>query len=79
MTDKVHELILNLHTLVQNLSYSCLTSKDAEIKIYKSMYRLDVRFWPVDLCCAVVRRGSASLRLLSMRSDTILPEKQLRR
>jgi hypothetical protein len=28
----------------------------------------------VDLCCAVVRRKSASLRLVSMRSDTILPQ-----
>jgi hypothetical protein len=29
------------------------------------------RFWPVDLCCAVVRGKSASLRLVTMRSDTI--------
>jgi hypothetical protein len=33
------------------------------------MYRLDGSFWPVVLCCAVVRRKSASLRLVSMRSD----------
>jgi hypothetical protein len=33
-------------------------------------YRSDGRYWPVDLCCAVVGRKSASLRLESMRSDT---------
>jgi hypothetical protein len=32
------------------------------------------RFWPADLCCAVAKRKSASLRLVSMRSDTILPQ-----
>jgi hypothetical protein len=37
-------------------------------------YRSDGRFGPVVLCCAVVRRKSASLRLVSMRSDTILPQ-----
>jgi hypothetical protein len=36
-------------------------------------YRSDGRFWPVVLCCAVVRRKSASLRLVSMRIDTVLP------
>jgi hypothetical protein len=34
--------------------------------------RSDGRFWPVDLCCAVVRRKSASVRLVRMRSDTVL-------
>jgi hypothetical protein len=34
-------------------------------------YRSEGRFWPVDLCCAVVRRLSASLTLVSMRSDII--------
>jgi hypothetical protein len=38
------------------------------------MYRSDGRFWPVVLCCAVVRRKSASLRLVSMPSDTVSPE-----
>jgi hypothetical protein len=42
-------------------------------------YRSDGRFWPVDLCCAVVRRKSASLRLVSMTSDTVLPQQQLKR
>jgi hypothetical protein len=37
-------------------------------------YRSDGRFWPVKLCCAVFRRKSASLRLVSMRSDTVLPQ-----
>jgi hypothetical protein len=46
---------------------------------YLHTYSSDGRFWPVDLCCAVVRCKSASLRLVSMRSDTILPEQQLRR
>jgi hypothetical protein len=36
--------------------------------------RSDGRFWPVDLCCAVVGRKSPSLRLVSMRSDTVLPQ-----
>jgi hypothetical protein len=36
--------------------------------------RSDGRFWPVELCCAVVRRKSANLRLVSMRSDTVLPQ-----
>jgi hypothetical protein len=33
-------------------------------------YSKDGRFWPVDLCCAVVRSKSASLRLVSMRNGT---------
>jgi hypothetical protein len=37
-------------------------------------YSADGRFWPQDLCYAGVRRKSASLRLVSMRSDTILPK-----
>jgi hypothetical protein len=35
----------------------------------EDVYRSDGRFWPVDLCCAVVRRKSACLRLVSMRSS----------
>jgi hypothetical protein len=35
-------------------------------------YRSNGWFWPLDLCCAVVIRKSASLRLVSMRSDTVL-------
>jgi hypothetical protein len=42
------------------------------------LYRSGGKFWPVDLCCAVVSRKSVSLRLVSMRSETILPQKQLR-
>jgi hypothetical protein len=42
-------------------------------------YRSDGRFWPVDLWCAAARRKSTSLRLVSMRSDTILPQEQHRR
>jgi hypothetical protein len=38
------------------------------------MYRSDGRFWPVVLCCAVVICKLASLRLVSMRSDTIFPQ-----
>jgi hypothetical protein len=41
---------------------------------YLRKYRSDGRFWPVDFCCAVVRRKWPSLRLVSMRSDTILPQ-----
>jgi hypothetical protein len=48
------------NTRVQQFFYSCMS-------------RSDVKFWPVYLCCAVVRRKSASLRLVSMRSNTILP------
>jgi hypothetical protein len=39
-----------------------------------SVYRSAGRLWPVNLSCAVVRRKSASLRLVSMRSDTILSQ-----
>jgi hypothetical protein len=35
-------------------------------------YRSGGRFWPVDLWCVVVRRKSASLGLVIMRSDTSL-------
>jgi hypothetical protein len=45
----------------------------------KQRYRSDGRFWPVVLCRAVVRRKSESLRLVSMRSDNILHQQQLRR
>jgi hypothetical protein len=39
-----------------------------EMSVIEQMepYRSDSRFWPVDLCCAVVRPKSASLRLVSM-------------
>jgi hypothetical protein len=46
----------------------------ASIYISSVQHRSDGRFWAVDLCCAVVRRKSAILRLASMRSDTILPQ-----
>jgi hypothetical protein len=46
---------------------------DADHEEWK-LYRSKGRFWPVDLCCAVVRRKSANLRLVNMRSDTILPQ-----
>jgi hypothetical protein len=42
-------------------------------------YRSDGRFWQVDLCYTVVRRKSESLRLVSKRSDAVLPTLQLRR
>jgi hypothetical protein len=35
-------------------------------------YRPDGRFWPVDLCCAVVKYKPASLKLMSIRSDNTL-------
>jgi hypothetical protein len=41
---------------------------------FMPLYRSDGRFWPVDLYCAMVRRKSASLRLVSMRSDAILSQ-----
>jgi hypothetical protein len=49
--------------------YECLINIFAAITLYRS----NGRFWPADLYCAVVRRKPASLRLGSMRSDTILP------
>jgi hypothetical protein len=41
----------------------CMSVRGAE----QQHYRSDGRFWPVVLCCAVVRRKS-----VSMRTDTIL-------
>jgi hypothetical protein len=39
--------------------------------IWEFGYRSNSRFWPVVLRCAAFRRRSVSLRLVSMRSDTI--------
>jgi hypothetical protein len=43
------------------------------VSITNKLYRSDGRIWPVDLCCAVVRK-TERLRLVSMRSDTILTQ-----
>jgi hypothetical protein len=48
------------------------------VSIINKLYRSDGRFWPVDLCCAVVRK-SESLTLVNMCSDTILTLTQMLR
>jgi hypothetical protein len=42
--------------------------------LHLHLYRWEGRFWPVDLRCAVARRKSQCLRVVSMRSATILPQ-----
>jgi hypothetical protein len=39
-----------------------------------AVYRSNGRFCQVDLCCVAVRHKSASLSLVSMPTDTILPQ-----
>jgi hypothetical protein len=46
-------------------------TRDVMIGGWRDLYRSNGRFWQ---WCAVVRRKSASLRLVSMRSDTVLPQ-----
>jgi hypothetical protein len=66
----MHET-LNITNAVGKKKMQCLSRfQPSGPKLYTS----DSRYWPLVLCCAVVRRKSASLRLVSMRSDTILPQ-----
>jgi hypothetical protein len=62
------------HFLGSFLQHRYSTHKNNKICEELMAYRPDGRFWPVDLCCAMVRCKSASLRLVSMRSDTILSQ-----
>jgi hypothetical protein len=51
-----------------------LAPNDYLMEFIMHTYRLDGRFWPMDLCCAVVRHEPVSLILVSMRRDTLLPQ-----
>jgi hypothetical protein len=64
-----------LHINQKSVPHYALSSRKSK----QQKYRAPGRFWPVDLCSAVVRRKSASIRLVSMRSDTVLPQYNLRR
>jgi hypothetical protein len=60
-----------------SVTYLIATVTNYDLKIKRDLgkqQRSDGRFWPVDLCGADVRHRSANLRLVSMRSETILPQ-----
>jgi hypothetical protein len=69
-----HKLFIKFHQRLGESDSFALSSLHNCTALSQNTYRSDGRFWPVDLCCAVVRRKSASLRLVSMRSDTVLSQ-----